>query len=1788
MEQDCCHAVCGSSGGSADFYRIDAAVLILRKAFFMKQDYILASSSGDTSLPDALQQFYASFKDNTPGEYTMGIGAGIDGIPFGPVTITVDNTRVSVVSAKEYESAINKDLELIVLQGYAQVTLFDRFYASCILIGEYSPENAGSVVTLVDHLSRTEEEREQLEQKKIDEVKIHPAFYTQIYNDPINNARNTCGIYIIRDNLQQIVACETVFQAIGIADFADNAALGLAIAVSANVNTFTDSMTFSVAGSLRFADSERFTIAGEVGILNGKLNAIGFTVKSKVLIGTEVYLTQGMFSIKGFQEPKIAVGFGGGVAIGSEIRIPEGLGVLRKALFPNLTKFHPLELTVSGELNPMRNYYSLSGKGVFMGNIAVSASVAYDDGNWDAELKAGTVRNNYLNGSLSVDFHKRQDNWSLHGNFSCSVSVDFGQFVGVSVSGGVDILLNSQDYIFADTRYNRKDLTITVSGMGKVKLFFSFNISVQKTWVFNLSNTQLSADTLMKTLSAGDMMSLEDAQDIMVCESEDITETQLSLFRISSDVIESKSWQIDEQCSASGTVRFQVAAEYTLVDSNWRLTHSDGTQVTVYTSENADGIVTVQSFTHNYYELLLDTPDAGNWTLEILGDSQSSGGIYMDALKDEKFITGLEVLEQTEQTIKFRYTAFTGSKEDTTLVRLCAEEISAAPGDNPFSGVIAYLEETENGEFVWEIPEEFLHNAQYRFYLSAASSGAGAVTESSSVEVYLARQKADLDCSWELVYSAENPDTVTAYITITNTGIESTACLWEILDCTNNDSVDADDVCSGNTSEMAEVIASGSCFEIKGNSSVTFQQIITVTDELRDDPSSLQLSVSQCAGEKQEKSGSDDENYADDTDMIMFSALDSTNCQKETVSWQAVDGAVSYVLQYALEGDWEESGVYINDIYDTSYTLSVAPGEYVYRVIAIGSDGKALGSWSAEQEFDVLFQNTQTISILRDTASSRSQVFSLNDGIYDLNGGDLQNFTGTLTLYRHDLVKAGTEDGSAVFNHIENEILSLCVVNGVVNNPMAEILLDNGEYFWEWFRTGTDTAFDITIELTGEVFSMEQDDREIISIGDGDPEMPLVGGVYVETLKGEVGFCNKDAVYQYMTDDGGELSLTIKSGTVFDARLKLHIYVQNSADGDFDCVESLTVAAGEYTQDTVILSQLAIKNNFYVEVASWDNGQGGYNTDYSFDLSFDAFEDSVQSEDILVVNGGAVSDWIGYRNEAHSYLLQIRNDDFYAVRLQGDAFDAVLKVCRMDGSVIEEKQIEADGTAYLDDIYLESGNYFVVVESVDKGEGNFNTDYILSAAESKTLYPEIDNCDDTFEQASLLEPAAFDTSIKNWLGTGDETDFFKFSLAPEMSSTLLLTFDIKTAEAIENGLLEVVCCDKWGETLTIDVLPAGQWSIETLLAGTEMYIGFTCDRSIRDFDYSFKVSESISADSLSGSADGIRWGAVSGAAEYVVEYSSDNFATVLDMETVSSEIDFYGLASGTYQWRVKVIDGVFSPAEQISAENDDAGVKLVSDADGNIDVFFADANDTWGSGFAAVHQTSGELVVLDGMNRITNVFCGSDDASLLILTDALNGDALFVDDIYSALGSDGARLAQIDEIRAGAGDDIIDMTSSRFAYDGRELSIRGGAGNDVIWASGGGNKLFGDAGDDRITGGAGSDLIVGGSGDDSMYSGGGDDIFAFCENWGSDTVEITDNTCITLWFSSGSESNWDPVSRIYRDGSNTVTVYGGVNSHIELKFGDAGGQYADLLEAGAFEPFTGEKIFEDKDKGTLA
>ena len=237
----------------------------------------------------------------------------------------------------------------------------------------------------------------------------------------------------------------------------------------------------------------------------------------------------------------------------------------------------------------------------------------------------------------------------------------------------------------------------------------------------------------------------------------------------------------------------------------------------------------------------------------------------------------------------------------------------------------------------------------------------------------------------------------------------------------------------------------------------------------------------------------------------------------------------------------------------------------------------------------------------------------------------------------------------------------------------------------------------------------------------------------------------------------------------------------------------------------------------------------------------------------------------------------------------------------------------------------------------------------------------------------------------------------------------------------------------------------------------------------------------------------------------------------------------------------------------------------------------------WNAAHAAQHlgikdgwSGTGEIVEIAGKNIISKIIIGTKDLNALLLNDNSSGDALFLDDQFSANG-DQQRLAFLDEIQAGAGDDVIDLTSQKFEYAFKDsLTIRGGNGDDVIWANSGHNIIFGDKGNDRIVGGRDDDTIIGGAGDDSMHGGGGNDTFYFGGNFGNDTVEQLSGGKVTLRFDYDS-GNWNAETMTYSNGLNSVKVTGITADQVELFFGAA----PDTVDK-AFADFSSEKVY-DKD-----
>ena len=196
-------------------------------------------------------------------------------------------------------------------------------------------------------------------------------------------------------------------------------------------------------------------------------------------------------------------------------------------------------------------------------------------------------------------------------------------------------------------------------------------------------------------------------------------------------------------------------------------------------------------------------------------------------------------------------------------------------------------------------------------------------------------------------------------------------------------------------------------------------------------------------------------------------------------------------------------------------------------------------------------------------------------------------------------------------------------------------------------------------------------------------------------------------------------------------------------------------------------------------------------------------------------------------------------------------------------------------------------------------------------------------------------------------------------------------------------------------------------------------------------------------------------------------------------------------------------------ADNISAGE---GADLVQAEAGN-DTITLKSSDTWSSFYRAWNVETNGRQALDGKTKYSTVIDAGDDADTLILSDSSTGDAFFLHDSYSGLHSsltavdDGlgrttvARALNLETIKAGDGDDIIDLTSPTFDMGGIALTLEGEAGDDILWAA---------EGDDTLNGGAGSDVLFGGEGDDTLIGGSDADVFEFVSSTNTQTDTISD------------------------------------------------------------------------------
>jgi Ca2+-binding RTX toxin-like protein len=231
---------------------------------------------------------------------------------------------------------------------------------------------------------------------------------------------------------------------------------------------------------------------------------------------------------------------------------------------------------------------------------------------------------------------------------------------------------------------------------------------------------------------------------------------------------------------------------------------------------------------------------------------------------------------------------------------------------------------------------------------------------------------------------------------------------------------------------------------------------------------------------------------------------------------------------------------------------------------------------------------------------------------------------------------------------------------------------------------------------------------------------------------------------------------------------------------------------------------------------------------------------------------------------------------------------------------------------------------------------------------------------------------------------------------------------------------------------------------------------------------------------------------------------------------------------------------------------------------GDDSLFFSE-DGKWGSGSTRSNAFTGEKVSISGKRQSQDIFDGGTGLDILIGTSG--ADAILLDDRKSSAAKSGARIVGVEKIDAGAGDDVVDMTSKRYTYG--DIEIDGGSGNDVLWSGAGKDVLHGGSGNDTLDGGAASDYLDGGSGDDKLNGGSGIDLLQ--GGSGNDTLKDTSGNGL---FDGGSGDD-----SITEGSANSMVIGGKGNDKITL-----GGGY-DVI---AFNRGDGKDVVSNGGKGGTA
>ena len=278
-----------------------------------------------------------------------------------------------------------------------------------------------------------------------------------------------------------------------------------------------------------------------------------------------------------------------------------------------------------------------------------------------------------------------------------------------------------------------------------------------------------------------------------------------------------------------------------------------------------------------------------------------------------------------------------------------------------------------------------------------------------------------------------------------------------------------------------------------------------------------------------------------------------------------------------------------------------------------------------------------------------------------------------------------------------------------------------------------------------------------------------------------VGFGDAADYYMFTTNGNGAITVDFNmQQQSTNTNYKVTLY--SLTNGKTKQLKSVTIKGSLGSVENIFKNDvLALAGTYYLVVESGDKGKGKQNGYYDFTINDDYFLDPQEVNDgktytVSTSINTSISGWVGFGDASDSYVIDAQAGS-YSISINN--VSAQLKVTLTDiasGKKIKTWTVKEDQmliSPALNNSLLK-GDTLLTIESGDKGKGKQNSDYSISIVANE-IFPAATNNNDLANATSVNFGNVNTIDLDNeWIGYGDDTDFFRF----ELDSASRVDFDL--------------------------------------------------------------------------------------------------------------------------------------------------------------------------------------------------------------------------------------------------------------------------------------------------------------------------------------------------------------------------------------------------------------------------